>query len=166
MYRPAAIIAAAVLGLAGSPAIAQDSDPRAAEQASARQAESGKPPERIRSVTLTGTDKCPESTGDEIVVCSRLDANEQFRVPKQLRNPTRDLPAASQSWVNRAATVDQVGRVAGGLPNTCSPVGTGGQTGCGLAYGRAWQAEKRQDKRDAESVPGSDESAEESEPRS
>jgi hypothetical protein len=48
-----------------------------------------------------------------------------------LRDDSRS-PAQNQSWVNRAATIDQVGRVAGGIPDTCSPVGTGGQSGCSM----------------------------------
>ena len=88
------------------------------------------PPKRIRSVTLTGNQTCPEATSpDEVVVCARV--GEPFRIPKQLRND-RPIPAKNQSWVNRTATLDAVGRVAGGLPNTCSPVGTGGQTGCSI----------------------------------
>lgn len=113
------------------------------------QAESGQPPQRIRQVTLTGDEKCPTAAADEIVVCSRLDPNEQFRVPKQLRRPP-EVPAQNQSWVNRAATVDRVGRVAGGLPNTCSPVGAGGATGCGVAAGQAWVAERQQARREQE----------------
>ncbi|WP_334004542.1 hypothetical protein [Sphingomonas aerolata] len=84
--------------------------------------------------------KCPTSTNGEIVVCSTLD--QPYRIPKELRD-TAPIAAQNQSWVNRAATVDQVGRVAGGLPDTCSPVGTGGQSGCALARARAYSAERR-----------------------
>jgi hypothetical protein len=115
------------------------------------QAESGQPPQRIRQVTLTGNEACPTAAADEIVVCSRLDPNEQFRVPQGLRRPP-EVPAQNQSWVNRAATVDRVGRVAGGLPNTCSPIGAGGQTGCGVAAGQAWAAERQQARREQEAA--------------
>lgn len=103
-------------------------------------AEQGQPPQRIRSVTLGAGQKCPTSTNGEIVVCSTLD--QPYRIPKELRD-TAPIAAQNQSWVNRAATVDQVGRVAGGLPDTCSPVGTGGQSGCALARARAYSAERR-----------------------
>ena len=120
----------------------------------AQQAETGQPPQRIRNVTLTGTQACPKAAADEIVVCSRLDPNEQYRVPKELRQPL-EVPAQNQSWVNRTATMDRVGRVAGGLPNTCSPVGTGGQTGCAIVAAGNYAAEKRQQAREAERVaPG------------
>lgn len=126
MFRP--VLIAALLTL---PAIASAQD---------KQAETGQPPQRIRNVQLTNGQKCPESTGDEIVVCSPID--EPYRIPKALRDD-KPVAAANQSWVNRAATVDQVGRVAGGLPDTCSPVGTGGQSGCALARAQAFSAEKR-----------------------
>lgn len=135
MFRPLVLVTAA-LALAPGSAFAQS------------QAESGQPPQRIRQVTLTGDERCPTAASDEIVVCSRLDPNEQYRVPKALRQEPK-IPAQNQSWVNRAATVDQVGRVAGGLPNTCSPIGTGGQSGCGIVNGRNWAAERRQERMEA-----------------
>lgn len=120
----------------------------------AQQAESGKPPERIRSVTLTDAQqKCPQSTADEVVVCSRINPDEQYRLPKELRQAA-EIPAASQSWVNRAATADQISRVAGGLPDTCSPIGSGGHTGCALAINRAYAAEKKAAERNDALVPG------------
>lgn len=137
MFRP---IAFAALLVASAPALAQE-------------AQTGTTPERIRSVTLTGDQKCPESTAEEVVVCSRIDPDEQYRVPKELRD-SAEVPAQNQSWVNRAATADQIGRVAGGLPDTCSPVGTGGQTGCALALNRAYAAEKKAAERNDALVPG------------
>ena len=98
------------------------------------------PPQRIRSVTLTPGQKCPPNTGDEIVVCSTLE--QPYRIPKGLRD-TGPVKAANQSWVNRAAAVDQASRVAGGLPDTCSPIGSGGQTGCALQANQQWVAEER-----------------------
>ncbi len=115
------------------------------------QAESGQPPQRIRNVTLVGQEPCPKATGNEVVVCDRLSVDEQYRVPKELRESKAD--AATQSWVNRVATIDEVGRVAGGLPNTCSPIGTGGQTGCVTKLLRDYTAEKVDAKRRASSVP-------------
>ena len=105
-----------------------------------RQAETGKPPERVRSVTLTAGQKCPASTSDEVVVCQTLD--EPYRLPKGFRDSP--VTAANQSWVNRADALDDIGRTAGGLPDTCSPVGTGGQTGCFQARARAYAADKRE----------------------
>ena len=106
----------------------------------AQEAQVGTPPQRIRSVTLTGDQACPKSTAGEVVVCSTLD--QPYRIPKQLRDD-KPIAAQNQSWVNRAASMDQLGRVAGGLPDTCSAVGTGGQSGCFLARNNAYAQERR-----------------------
>src|SRR3546814_9610382 len=79
----------------------------------------------------------------EVVVCSRRDADEQFRIPQELRE-THYSPAKN-SWVNKAQVVDDVSRTAGGLPDTCSPVGTGGQTGCFMQAGRAAAADRSEE---------------------
>jgi hypothetical protein len=110
------------------------------------QAQTGQPPQRIRSVTLTANEKCPPSTANEVVVCNTINPNDQFRVPKELRRPP-EVPARNQSWVNRAQNVDQVSRTAGGLPNTCSAVGSGGQTGCSQMNARNWYLERQAMKR-------------------
>ena len=137
------IAIAALLSLPAA-AIAQETP------APSKQAESGKPPQRVRSVTLTGNQACPKpASDDEIVVCSKL--AEPYRIPKELRESRPD--AANQSWVNRAATLDEVGRVAGGLPDTCSPVGSGGQTGCMQKMLSDYAAEKAQKKREESAVP-------------
>lgn len=109
-----------------------------------------KPAQRIRSVTLTGNQACPKAArSDEIIVCSRI--GEPYRIPKELRQSKPD--AANQSWVNRAATMDEVGRVAAGLPDTCSPVGSGGHTGCTQKMLADYAAERAQKKREQSTVP-------------
>ena len=134
-----ALLAAPVAG------IAQQQSTNAATQA-----ETGKAVQRIRNVQLQKGEKCPTAqSDDEIVVCGTME--EPYRIPKTLRESKPD--AVQQSWVNRAATMDEVGREAAGLPNTCSPVGSGGQTGCVSKLLRNYAEEKRQDKRDAASVP-------------
>lgn len=141
MFRPLAATLALIL--LSPAALAQD-----------LQAESGKPPQRIRQVNLAADEKCPQAAPDEIVVCSRIDPSEQYRLPKALRSPA-EIPAPNQSWANRAEYDAQVSRVAAGLPNTCSPIGTGGQTGCFAEAARAYAAEKRQQQREAErATPG------------
>ncbi|MBY9062661.1 hypothetical protein K7957_06930 [Sphingomonas yunnanensis] len=107
------------------------------------------PPQRVRSVALAPGEACPKPAGDEVVVCAPLD--EPYRIPKPLRRA--EIAAKNQSWVNRVATMDEVGRVAGGLPNTCSAVGTGGQTGCTQSMMRAWAADRRQLARESATVP-------------
>ena len=110
-------------------------------------------PQRIRNVQLTGNEQCPKAQGDEIVVCSRISPNEQFRIPKELRN-TAEPAAQNQAWANRTVTAEAVSKAAAGLPNTCSPVGTGGQTGCAQAYARAWSAERRAAEKNDSMIPG------------
>ncbi len=132
MFRTAILAA-----LVAVPALASA---QSATPTQAAQAESGQPPQRIRNVTLTAGQDCPKGTGDEIVVCQTLD--QPYRIPKSLRDD-KPIPAQNQSWVNRAASLDEIGRVAGGLPDTCSPVGTGGQSGCSLQRAKAYSAERR-----------------------
>ena len=116
----------------------------------AQDAQVDTPPQRIRSVTLTGDQKCPKSTAGEVVVCSTLD--QPYRIPKALRDD-KPIAAQNQSWVNRAASIDQIGRVAGGLPDTCSAVGTGGQSGCFLARNQAYAAERRASSSETTTTP-------------
>lgn len=126
-------------------------DQKQKEKADETLAESSTPPQRVRSVTVTGDQPCPKSTAQEIVVCSHADRDEQFRIPPKFRELPH--PAANNSWVNRAALIDDVSREAGGLPNTCSVNGSGGQTGCSQKALEQWQAEMRAKKRAQESIP-------------
>lgn len=106
-----------------------------------KQAESGQPPARIRSVAIASDQKCPPATSvDEIVICTTVD--DPYRIPKSLRG-AGPIPPQRQSWVNRAASLDEIGRVNGGIPNTCSAIGSGGATGCAMAARKAWAADKR-----------------------
>lgn len=123
-----AVAALSLLAIPGG-AIAQD-----------RQAETGQPPERIRSVSIAADQKCPPSSNGEIVICTTVD--DPYRIPKSLRG-AGPIPPQRQSWVNRAAALDEIGRVNGGIPDTCSPIGSGGATGCSAAAARAWAAAKR-----------------------
>ena len=124
--------------LAQAQATAPDADKQAVDD---KLAASSQPPQRVRSVIVTGNQACPKSTDQEIVVCSRGDVDDQYRIPPKLREPAH--PAANNSWTNRAATIDQVSREAGGLPGTCSVNGTNGQTGCSWQALQQWQAERR-----------------------
>lgn len=102
-------------------------------------APSDTPAQRIRSVSLNAGETCPAAAEGEVVVCATLD--EPYRIPKRLRRS--EIAKQTQSWVNHVAVMDEVGRTAAGLPNTCSVVGTGGQTGCMQSMMRAWAAERR-----------------------
>ena len=97
------------------------------------------PPQRIRSVPLQPGQSCPPSTKDEVVVCVAPE-QEQFRIPKALREEPRTT-ANSTSWAVKSDRVMQDNRRV--LPNSCSAIGTGGQTGCAQQAAEAWAAEKR-----------------------
>lgn len=141
MLRPTLILALLALPTA---AFAQD------QQAPDQQAQSGRPPQRVRSVQLKPGEKCPPSTSTDVIVCGTL--SEPYRIPKALRDDGV-IPAQNQSWAARTETADEIGRVAGGLPDTCSPVGSGGQSGCSLQANKQWVAEKAAQNRAASSVP-------------
>ena len=102
--------------------------------------QSSTPPNRIRSVVIVGDEKCPDPVGDEVVVCSRP-GDEPYRIPKEFREEGPIAPA-NQSWARRVELIDEVNR--SGMPNSCSTVGTGGQTGCTALMLRQWRAEQRE----------------------
>jgi hypothetical protein len=80
---------------------------------------------RINQVVVYGSDPCPQSTDEEIVVCPRLPESERYRIPPNLRdNPNAP---ANQSWANRATELSYVGRTG---TDSCSTSGPGGFTGC------------------------------------
>ncbi len=89
-------------------------------------------------LVLYGNEKCPTNRdGDEIVVCERRSADEQFRVPKELRNmvitpENRSWAAKAQDTLNAGSGVNSIG--------SCSAVGAGGATGCFGQASRAYRA--------------------------
>lgn len=107
------------------------------------------PPERVRSVLLYGEQACPEAQDGEIVVCAR-EEDSPYRIPSKLRNPPEERPDAS-SWANRVDDVMEANRA--GLPNSCSPIGSGGQSGCTLQMIQRWGAERRAQQRVQATIP-------------
>lgn len=96
-------------------------------------------PERLVSTTVYGNEACPVATQAEIVVCGREPESDRYRIPRTLRQARYQPPA--QSWASRVHTLDDIARA--GLPNGCSAVGTGGQTGCYRHAREQWFAERR-----------------------
>ncbi|OYY92019.1 MAG: hypothetical protein B7Y45_00555 [Sphingomonas sp. 28-66-16] len=71
-------------------------------------------------------DKCPtDADGNQIVVCSRRPAAEQFRIPKELREGS--IKPEYESWAVRQQSVQDVGASGNG---SCSTAGIGGASGC------------------------------------
>lgn len=134
------LVAAALLA---GPALAQDSK-------QSQDADQSGPPKRVRSILLYGQEECPKPQNeDEIVVCAN-GGESPYRIPKEFRNQRKD-DAASQAWTNRVEMVEEVNRA--GLPNSCSPVGTGGQTGCTRAAIRQWYQERLEQKAKDAAIP-------------
>ena len=96
--------------------------------------------EKINQLIIYGDDKCPESAGDEIVVCARMDEADRFRIPSSLRGDPND--PRNQAVSERIKAYEYVG--ASGTMS-CSPSGAGGFTGCGLKAIDQAYAEKAQD---------------------
>lgn len=101
----AAALGLGVLVLPSAPALAQDT--------------------RVNEIIVYGTDPCPRSTDDEIVVCARKPEGERYRIPERLRQG--GSLQSRQAWAARAKQFEIVGRT--GI-NSCSPVGPSGFTGC------------------------------------
>lgn len=121
MHRLLALTATAAIatGLAATPAAAQD--------------DGG---DRVNQVIIFGDDECPESSGDTITVCARLDESERYRIPPNLR--TSDSPE-NESWTRRALALEAVGDFG---PLSCTPVGAGGDLGCTMEMIEAAYAER------------------------
>lgn len=111
MIRLLALTSSAAIAMAASatPAAAQD--------------EGG---DRVNQVIIFGEDECPQSTGDTITVCARLDESERYRIPPNLRTSTSP---ENESWTQRALALEAVGEFG---PLSCTPVGAGGDLGCTL----------------------------------
>ena len=80
---------------------------------------------RISEIIVYGTDPCPRSTDDNVVVCARKPESERFRIPEKLRQG--GSLQSRQAWANRAIAFETYGKT--GI-NSCSPVGPAGFTGC------------------------------------
>ena len=97
------------------------------------------PPQRLSTLVVYGNDPCPRSSGDEIVVCARQPESDRYRIPRKLR-PKPYNAARDGSWAGTAKVLESVSRE--GLPNSCSPVGSNGQTGCFAKFLADVQAER------------------------
>ena len=139
MARLNAFLLCAGLLLSATPALA--ADPADAST----NAYSPPPPERVVALIVFGDDPCPRSSSDEIVVCGREPENERYRIPKRLRGKKKPL-AAQEAWSNTVRELDYVSRA--GLPDSCSPVGSGGATGCYERFISQARTERRQAKED------------------
>lgn len=92
-------------------------------------------------LVLYGNERCPTNTdGDEIVICERRDAQEQYRVPKELREFA--ITPENQSWAAKAQGTLDTGLGVDTI-GSCSAVGAGGNLGCFAQQAKAAKAERR-----------------------
>jgi hypothetical protein len=106
-------------------------------------------PDRVETLVVYGNDPCPPARDGAIVVCARKPESERYRIPKTLRE--KKEVAGSQGWASRVETMEASGRQL--LPNSCSVVGSNGQTGCTQAMLRQWFEERRLARQQEEGVP-------------
>ena len=79
-------------------------------------------------LVLYGNQRCPtDNSGNEVVVCVRRSAAEQFRVPKELRE--LQITPENEAWAVRSQSTLAAGVGANSI-GSCSAVGPGGQSGC------------------------------------
>ena len=115
-----------------SPATAQDES----------LAQSAEPPQKTSVLYTFGDDPCPEPVGDEIIVCAQQPESERYRVPKELREELKeDVAVGGGSWASQVEGYDNIARAT--RPNSCSPVGSYGFTGCASAALREWFEARR-----------------------
>ena len=96
---------------------------------------------RQRFVTVFGVDKCPPPTSpDEIVVCTHLPEEQQYRIPKQLRGANNARVSAFE--YNRNLLLGDGSGGAGGGIGSCSVNGPGGYIGCNRKQVDAWAADR------------------------
>lgn len=82
-------------------------------------------------VILYGNQKCPTNAdGEEVVVCARRSASEQFRVPKELRAGT--IKPEYESFANRGQAALDAAQTGMGTCEGGGVVGAGGATGCSV----------------------------------
>ena len=118
--RPLLIAGLAALALPAAPAVAQDD-----------------PPQKIFNLIVYGDDPCPTGQGEEIVVCARKPESERYRIPKELREESKDAaPAGGGSWAAAVEGYDDIARTT--RPDSCSAVGSYGFTGCAALALRQW----------------------------
>jgi hypothetical protein len=114
----------ALLLLSGAPAFAQGVAGPANEP-------------RVNQLIIYGSDSCPPSTDNEIIVCARKPEGDRYRIPENLRTDPND--PRSESWANRAIELSYVGRTG---TESCSTVGPGGFTGCFAQIAREARADR------------------------
>ncbi len=93
----------------------------------------------VAEIIVYGTDPCPRSTDDQVVVCARRPEAERYRIPPTMR--PSGTPQQIESWARKSQSLTTVG--ATGI-NSCSPVGPAGYTGCLMQVIQEAKGERKQ----------------------
>ena len=121
--------------------------PRASRQTVSTETARGAPVNGV--LVLYGNERCPtNSNGEEIVVCQRRSAQEQFRIPQEVR--TLEVTPENESWAARDQAVLDAG--ASGV-GSCSTVGPGGASGCFAKQAAAAKREREARKEAQSNIP-------------
>ena len=94
-------------------------------------------------IIVYGTDPCPRSTDDQVVICRRMPETMRYRLPENMR--TSGTPQQRNSWANKSQVLRTVGDTGTG---SCSAVGPGGHTGCLVQSIREARQQSRQQAED------------------
>jgi hypothetical protein len=88
-------------------------------------AQDGPPSDTVNLVIVYGKDECTAAADASVInVCVRMEENERYRIPPNLRESS---DPANRAWADRVQSFETVG--ASGI-NSCSPSGYGGWSGC------------------------------------
>jgi hypothetical protein len=105
-----------------------------------------------RIIDVYGDEKCPADNGQQIVVCRRHSKDEQFRIPKDLRDQ-EPAPQARGGNVNAVSAVNSTGGTGTMQVGSCNAIGAGVNAGCVKQQNAAWKAEKRAEKKAEQDIP-------------
>lgn len=141
--------------LTAAPAVAQVAGPVVAGQPAATGPRTPGPVAQRAPVNgvlvLYGNERCPtDNEGNEVIVCERRSAAEQFRVPKELRE--FQVTPENQSWARQAQGTLAAGEGTNTI-GTCSTVGVGGASGCFLQQSRNNRATNQARTRAGQAAP-------------
>ena len=116
--------------------------PALAQEDGGSLAQSSTPPERTSILYTYGDEPCPEAQEGEIIVCAQRPESERYRVPEELREELKeDEAVGGGSWASKVEGYENVARAS--RPNSCSPVGSYGFSGCAAAALRDWFEARR-----------------------
>lgn len=133
------LVAAPVSAQTGSVGPAAPGTPRAQSVDAAAETSRNAPVNGV--LVLYGNQRCPTNdNGEEVVVCVRRGAEEQFRIPKELRE--FEVTPQNESWAVREKQTLAEGTGVNGI-GSCSVVGPGGQTGCFVQNARRARADAK-----------------------